>query len=953
MNNIKNKISVWAVFACLMVPSTASWGQEAASSAVRTPDKEEVIDLGYLTLPKRAVTGAVSSVSGTELRKSPDASLPKTFAGRFSGLTTRETDAELSRGGFSTETMGMSWWIRGLSTVNGTTPMVILDGVLCPNTNYVYLSPDEIESVTVLKDAAVLSLYGIQGANGVISIKTKRGRVGKTDVTVTFDQSLQQMTRRPLFVNSGEYVDLRNQAGCNDGLGKYSQFSPSDVEQFHAGGNELYPNNNWYDMFVRPLTFMSRAGVTVRGGSEKVQYFSNVNYMHQQSPFKTTEEPGSQYNPEPKNDWFNFRSNVDVKFTSYLKGFLRLAGNVKNEKTTGYSNAAVYDHLFTLPPTMYGPLTPSGDEYENGGQVITHDDEGTPVYGMLNRSGYIQNLYVNITAQAGLNMDLGFLTKGLSIGGLMAYQTSTLNQTLTTQDFERYIRTKDMSGLYFTKKGSSLNSPLKYSKSSTMDYNLNLYAHANYSRTFGDHSIDAMGYIFYQKQELQKSNLPYKRESMGATATYGYMKRYFIKADVGYSGSEQFHPDKRYVATPAISGAWIVSDEAFMKDIEWLNYLKLRASYGITVNDQFGGARYLYLDDIDINGNEGLKGNPSLSAEKMKKQNYGIELGLFNELSISLDWYKSRCDNMLVSSSGTIPQYQGVPLNYYPKTNGGKMENYGYEIEAMYEKRLNDDWSFHVGGSFSFNKNKVISVNESPYSSDYAYRLRTEGYTSGQVWGYLIDYSNGNGMFNFKEELEASGLTYAFGTPRLGDFIYQDLNGDKVIDEKDIAPIGYSRIPRQSYNLTAGFKYKGLEVSLLFQGVNKVSTVASGIGVYEHAYQGVFNDIHQHAWTQERWNNGEKIEYPALSLNESTNHVANSFFVWNASYLRLKNMEIAYTLPKHISKKVCAENIRFSLSGQNLLTFDKMRSKYIDPEIGTMGDFQPYRVYNIGVSLTF
>ena len=162
MNNIKNKISVWAVFACLMVPSTASWGQEATSSAVRTSDEEEVIDLGYLTLPKRAVTGAVSSVSGTELRKSPDASLPKTFAGRFSGLTTRETDAELSRGGFSTETMGMSWWIRGLSTVNGTTPMVILDGVLCPNTNYVYLSPDEIESVTVLKDAAVLSLYGIQ-----------------------------------------------------------------------------------------------------------------------------------------------------------------------------------------------------------------------------------------------------------------------------------------------------------------------------------------------------------------------------------------------------------------------------------------------------------------------------------------------------------------------------------------------------------------------------------------------------------------------------------------------------------------------------------------------------------------------------------------------------------------------------------------------------------------------
>ena len=422
---------------------------------------------------------------------------------------------------------------------------------------------------------------------------------------------------------------------------------------------------------------------------------------------------------------------------------------------------------------------------------------------------------------------------------------------------------------------------------------------------------------------------------------------------MGYSGSEQFHPDRRYIATPAVSGAWIVSDEAFMDGADWLSNLKLRASYGITANDQLGGDRFLYLDYIDINGNEGLKGNPNLTAEKMKKQNYGFDLGLFNELTVSFDWYKSLCDNMLINSSGTIPEYQGVSLNNYPRTNWGKMENHGFEVEAMYEKRLNDDWSFYAGGSFSFNKNKVISINESPYSTDYAYHYRTEGQTLGQVWGYLIDYSNGNGMFNFKEELEARGLTYAFGTPRLGDFIYQDLNGDKVIDEKDMAPIGYSNLPRQSYNFSAGFKYKGLEFSVLLQGVNKVSTVVGGTGVYENAYQGVFNDIHRHAWTQERWNNGEKIEYPALSLNKSTNHQTNSFFVWNGSYLRLKNMEIAYTLPKHISKKISAENIRFSLSGQNLLTFDKMRSKYIDPEVGAMDKFQPYRVYNIGVSLTF
>ena len=281
------------------------------------------------------------------------------------------------------------------------------------------------------------------------------------------------------------------------------------------------------------------------------------------------------------------------------------------------------------------------------------------------------------------------------------------------------------------------------------------------------------------------------------------------------------------------------------------------------------------------------------------------------------------------------------------------LDSSGFEIEAMYDKKINEDWSFYVGGAFSYNKNKVISINESPYSNEYAYPYRTEGFSYGQQWGYLIDYSNGNGMFNFQEELEKSGLSYAFGTPRVGDFIYQDLNGDKIIDEKDKAPILNTSIPQQYYSFSGGFKYKGFEVNLLFQGVGKYSKTISGVGAYESEYQGVFTDLHLKAWTPERWNNGEEITYPALSLKASTNHQPNSFFIMDASYLRLKNAEVAYTLPLNTSKKVFAEKIRFSLSGQNLFTIDNMRSKHIDPEIANMGTFQPYRVYNIGVSLTF
>lgn len=918
---------------------------------------DEMIDLGYMALPRRAVTGAVSRALGSDLSKSPEANLTKTFAGRFSGLTTVESDAELSRGALSSASTGVTLLIRGLSTVNGRQPLVIVDGIISPNTNYTYITPDEIESVTVLKDAATTAIYGIQGANGVISIKTKQGHIGKTKVDVKFDQSFQQMTKEPLFINSADYAEMRNQAGYNDGLGAYSQFSKDAVEQFRVGGNELYPNNNWYKMFIRPLTLMSRVGVNVKGGTDRVRYFSNVNYMHQQLPFKTANESGSKYDPTPKNDWFNFRSNIDLKINDYLTGFMRLSGNIKTEKTAGYGNLTIYNHLFNLPPTISGPLTPVGEGISNGNQVVTHDNEKYPVYGMLNRSGYIQSMVANINAQAGLTLDMGFFTKGLSLSGVMAYQTNSVNTTTTTQNFERYVRSKDLSKLEFELLGSDSNTPLSYGKGSSFYYNLNLYANLDYKRTFGDHSINAMAYIFYLQQEKEVTSgsgmLPYKRESLGATATYGYKNRYFVKADLGYSGSEQFHPDHRYIATPAISAAWIVSDEMFMDNLTWLSNLKLRASYGITANDQLGDQRFLYLDYIDASGNEGLKGNPELTAEKMKKQNYGFDLGLFNELSVSFDWYKSLCNNMLVSSAGLIPEYQGTSLSNYPKTNTGKMENHGFEIEAMYDKKINEDWSFSVGGAFSYNKNKVISINESPYSDDYAYSYRTEGYSIGQNWGYLIDYSNGNGMFNFKEELENSGLTYAFGTPRVGDFIYKDLNGDKVIDEKDKAPIMNSSLPSQYYSFSGGFKYKGFEVNLLFQGASKVSRVIGGVGAYESEYQGVFNDIHLKAWTPERWNNGEEITYPALSLKESTNHQPNSFFIMDASYLRLRNAEIAYTLPMNLTKKIFAERIRFSLSGQNLFTVDHMRSKHIDPEIADMGSFQPYRVYNIGVSLTF
>ena len=916
------------------------------------------VDAGYFSLPKEVFPGSAVSVTGDELNKMPTNVFTETFAGHLLGLHTRQELTELTFFGYT----NVNKMIRGRSSTNGYAPTIIIDGIVCPNQYWEFLSPKEVESVTVLKDGATNAIYGIQGASGTIVVTTKRGFIGKPKVEAYGDYSIQQMLKRPKFVSSLQYAELRNQAGVNDGLPPFSQFSEDEIEGFISGDPLYYPDNNWYEMFVKKYVTRQRVGVNIAGGNEKVRYFSNIAYLHQEEPIIATNEPERKYDPNPDVQVANFRSNVDVKLNSYLSGFMRLTGNVKREMFAGGSeNRSHYSRIFNLPPTMYGPLTPIIENQEgeiSGNQVVTTDATDDPPYGTINRSGYTQIIETNVIAQAGVNLDMSFLTEGLSASGSMAYQTYMRNNTSTLQSYERWVRTAQMDELTFTRKGSALNDPLVYSKGATFFYHLNLLGQFNYNHRFGPHSVNAMAYIFYQMQEKETTSgsgiLPYKRQSMGVTATYGFRDRYFLKGDLGYSGSEQFHRDNRYIATPGLSASWLVSKEDFLADLPVLSLLKLRASYAVSANDQLGGDRFLYLDYINSSGSEGLKGNPDLKAEQMKMQNYGIEIGLLHSITLSADYFYHRTDNMLVGIGATVPIYQGIPLGNYPKLNNGQMENRGFEIELGYDKHLTPELAVFAAAGLSQAINKVIKINESPYAEDYPYRYHTEGYSTGQLWGLLIDKSNGNGMYNSADELAGYGYEHANGTPRVGDFIYHDLNGDGVIDEKDYAPMGYPTFPQQFFNLSAGVNYKNFEVSVLFQGVNRTSFMFNGVGAYEYNAQGIFSDIHLNAWTPERYAAGEKITFPALSLAQSTSHASNDFFLQNGAYLRLKNAEIAYSLPEKISQKIGAERIRIALTGMNLLTFDKIKmSKYVDPEIRNMNNFQPYRVYNIGVSLTF
>lgn len=921
---------------------------------------DEIIDLGYYKVTRRELTGAVSVVGGTELAKSPESNLGKTFAGRLPGLTVMEENGEPGLVAQSSSNNGLTMIIRGLNTANGNKPLIIIDGQISPNENYMYITPEEIETVTVLKDASAMAIYGMQGGNGAIVIRTKSGRIGANKVSVYFDEALQQSSKTPYSISAAEYATLRNQAGYNDGLGKFSQFSQEQIDGYSATNHAYNPYN---DLFNKTM-WMTRAGMSLTGGTERLQYYANVNYMHESSPFKAEENKDWEYNPAPGIDRFNFRSNIDVKINSWLSAMMRISGSINRVKTAGSTNASVYSALFKLPPTMYGSLsTVVNDEEGNivhkGNEVLTVDGVTDPVYGMLNRSGFIEQLKADVLSMGGLNADLSMVTEGLSASAVVAYQLSSNNNQSTLQKYQRWIAVQNGDEVNFQRLGSDENTPLSYAKTRQMYYNLNLSAFANYKRTFGDHYVSSMAYIFYQDLQTESTSgaaiLPYKRESMGITATYGFKNRYFIRGDVAYSGSEQFHPDHRWYTTPSVSGTWIASDESFIQGIKpWVSLVKLRLSYGLNDNDQLGDGRMLYADNVDYQGNEFTRGNPLLAPEKIYKTNYGIDLGFFdNDLSVSFDYFRQHCDNVLISSSTLVPSFQGVPLDYYPLVNEGRIKNHGFEVAALYHKAINRDWTVFVGGSFSYNKNEMVDMKE-VIRDGYAYPYAKAGQSIGQKWGYLIDYSNGNGMFNFSDEISGCGLDYsALGTPRPGDFKYVDLNKDGKIDSKDRAPIGYGDIPRGYYSINGGFAYKNFEVSFLFQGTTKRSITLSGVGAFETENQGVFNDIHMNAWTEDRWNAGEKIDYPALSLSKSTSHNDNDYFIQDGSYLRLKNAEIAYTLPHKISKKAFAEKIRFALNGQNLFTIDHLRSKHIDAEIGKLSAFPTYRVINLGVKVTF
>lgn len=946
---------------------------------------EEVVVVGFGEQKKVSVTGAVSTITTDDIKRSSSASLANALAGRLPGLTSIQSAG--GQPGRDDATI----YLRGAATTNGKGPLILIDGV--PRDNIRTLDANEVASISILKDASATAVFGVRGANGVILITTKRGSEGKTELSINAEQSFSSFTREPERLHSLEYMNLRNEASRNDGMttmpfsqalmDKYANplagLDPNDpdYEKKAALRRYMYPDHDYYREYISRYTPQTRVNVNASGGTNKVSYFANASYLHQGGNLNVEPKSVLGYDPSAKLDRYSFRANLDYKVTESIKSFLNIGSYIERVNMPAAwlygndTNWMMRDLLYqaqTILPITPGPTTIDGFGVAPG-QIVDPGYMDRSAFEIMNRMGYRNEVRSNLNASFGTEWDLSkFVTKGLSIKGMISYDSKATTAMQGEKSERLYLAEinpeTDVMSYAIKRPDERLLSLVKGADSR---YNINLQGSINYNRTFGERH-EVTGMILAQRDHWETPNgqIPFNVLGIAGRATYGYDGRYLAEFNMGYNGSEQFAPSKRYGFFPAASVGWVISNEDFLKGNRVLTNLKLRASYGKVGNDQMGSARFLYQDNITVGGgpltslglgqgiSQGLLGNPNISWEVAKKQNYGIDLQIINDLSLTFDYFLENRSKILISR-GTVPEFQGVPLGNIPRVNMGEVDNKGYELELTYNKALSKDLKIMVRGNYGYNHNTVRFLDESIRDQSYAHRYRSTGYSLGQAWGYKIDYSNGNGYFNSQEELNQylSKTTYGFGDPRVGYFKYVDLNGDGVINDKDQAPIGYSNIPRVSYGLTMSVQYKGFDLTAFFQGIAKYSSNYSAQGVYEYIIRGTYFDYHKSAWTPERYANGDKITYPALSTQSNTNHVANDFFIMDRSFMRLKNIELAYTLPKNTLKALGVKSLRIYISGQNVFTWDKLKMGHLDPENNDPIGYPVTKMTNFGLNLTF
>jgi TonB-linked SusC/RagA family outer membrane protein len=931
---------------------------------------EEMIVVGYGTQTERNVTGSISSVSTDKITQAPTATIGNALSGKLPGLQTIQRSGQ--PGGDAPEI-----YLRGISSLSTgrSQPIFVVDGVIQQNAQAIHqLDPNNIESVSVLKDASATAVYGIEGANGVIVVETKRGTRGETQISINTSSGFQSPTYVTELANSYNTARAYNEAQLNDGVSPDQlTFSQEALEAFRTGSDPLiYPDTDWVDYLTKPASFQSRTNVNVSGGTDNVRYYLAGGFLIQDGFFKTFE---SDYDFNPSFDRYNFRSNIDIDVTDKTTISLTAGGRIGKRVQINHLFGDLWYQIYRAPPyssagIVDGKLIDSGSGNYGSNQYIPMFTENLArrIYGQGYRENTNNVLNLNLSGK----QELDFITQGLEAqlkGSYNIYFTRNKVRNSSIATYQPYYRTdvdptaQGDSTVVFRKNGS--DNTLGYSESYNKDRDWYIEGRLNYERGFGKHNFEGL-LLYNQRKKYYPTEYTGIARSLVSTVgriNYNYDERYLGEVSLGYNGSENFAEGRRFGLFPAASVGWILTNEPYMPDIPFINHLKLRASYGVVGNDS-GIGRFLYLANqyntftegynfgVEVPQNrpitaEGRIGNPELTWERSEKQNYGLDMRVFNnKLDLSVDYFHEFRSNILTTLNN-VPTYVSADL---PAVNIGEVKNQGYEIEVNWSDQVGD-FSYEVGGNLSYSHNEIIYMDEIPRSEPYQ---RKTGHPVGQPDGYVFDRYYESSDFENDGTLE-SQFPQPNYQPQPGDLKYKDINGDGVINSDDRRTIGYPEYPEYTMGANFSFEFKNIDLSMQWAGAENVTRTFAftpyRVPFGGNGQLGIAKYMWEERWTPEK---GQNAGYPRLSIEANGRRNSSNSDYWqkDASYLRLKNIEIGYNFSPSLLEGIGLNNMRIYVSGYNLLTFTDLKA--VDPEQSGNPQNSSYpvmKVYNFGLNV--
>lgn len=913
---------------------------------------EEVVVVGMNNRQtRRSITGAVSTIQTKELVQSPVANISNALAGKLPGLITVQSSGEPGAD-------AANLYIRGLGTYGSSAPLVVIDGLPRNKADFDMLDPNEIESITILKDASSSSLYGIQGANGVVVVSTRRGGGNaKPKISFTVQQALQQPIRLPETMSSYQQALYHRATDFNDG--QPMRYTDEVLEIIKSGSDPYqYPNTNWFDVVLKEHSWQQQYNINISGSAGKdnrVNYFISGSYINQGTLLNHEDVFRKNYGVNSKYDRYNFRSNVDVQATKRLNIRIDLAGRLETRVGPSESFPYVFQVITSRKPSSQAIYNPDGTLAAGSALEIPYQNNP---YGVITQSGYYTHQSNVMYGTVSAKYDLDFITDGLTVQAYFSFENTNNLNRIWRQSFEQFwYRGPDKDGVPFyqdyTTKGRLAASTSSYVERYTY-YDVRL----NYDKTFGKHQINAQLLGNRTLKNLQYQEYLYAYQGLSARAAYNYAQRYFLEINLGYNGSENFPPGKRYGVFPAFSAGWVLSDEPWLNSPDWLKILKIRGSYGTVGNDQIGGDRFLFITEFGPGGthahagaatiypggyyfgttnggtlaagghNEIRVGNEYVTWEKAKKANVGFDLSLFhnNAVNLTFDYFYEKRDNIL-TAAGSVPDYVGID-NVAPR-NSGKVLNHGLEAELRIMKQVSRDFSFFANFQVTYAKNKVLENDQPTPKFDYQ-DLR--GYEIGYDLGY-----KSLGYFKDQADIDNSPKQNLGLDPIPGDVKYQDTNNDGIVDVDDRVPIKCFSVPTFTGGLSLGINWKGFDFSMMFSG-------ATGGTARLWAYDSSIINL-------QRWTESNKDALLPIAHTSANNNVISDWNLMSTDYLKLRNIELGYTIPSHLLNRIKISSARVYINGQNIAVWDKMWLKDRDPESAGSGTL-PYplqRIFNIGL----